>query len=197
VHGTIKDHADIAKFISAAVTALAGEGKAEVARLAVDARPIATMVVLRSGATNDSTVWAWKIAHDEDYARFSPGMQILLDVTQVLLDDRTVARADSCAGADHPMSDHIWRERLARADRLVCVGPCDLRSLTASKACAGRQLRPPRRCGICCAAARYRRSTARTITSRSGVESPVRKLSRDASFQPRGSICARSTSCPA
>jgi CelD/BcsL family acetyltransferase involved in cellulose biosynthesis len=118
-----RDHADIAKFMTTAVTALAGEGKAEVARLAVDARPIAAMVVLRSGATNDSTVWAWKIAYDEDYARISPGVQILLDVTQRLLDDPTVARADSCASADHPMIDHIWRERLALADRLICVGP--------------------------------------------------------------------------
>jgi CelD/BcsL family acetyltransferase involved in cellulose biosynthesis len=118
-----RDHADIAKFMTTAVTALAGEGKADVARLAVAARPIAAMVVLRSGAATESTAWAWKIAYDEDYARFSPGVQILLDVTQTLLDDPTVARADSCASADHPMIDHVWRERLALADRLICVGP--------------------------------------------------------------------------
>jgi CelD/BcsL family acetyltransferase involved in cellulose biosynthesis len=118
-----RDHADIATFMTTAVTALAGEGKTEVARLAIDERAIAAMVVLRSGAAKESTAWTWKIAYDEDYARFSPGVQILLDVTQALLDDPTVARADSCASADHPMIDHIWRERLALADRLICVGP--------------------------------------------------------------------------
>jgi GNAT acetyltransferase-like protein len=110
--------ADVAGFMTAAVTALAGEGKARIARLCVGERPIAAMVTLRSGAT----AWCWKVAYDESYARFSPGVQILLDVTQTLLDDPAVARADSCATADHPMIDHVWRERLALADRLVSVG---------------------------------------------------------------------------
>jgi CelD/BcsL family acetyltransferase involved in cellulose biosynthesis len=117
-----RNHADIAAFMSSAVSDLAREGKASVARLSVDARAIAAMIVLRSGATSATTAWAWKIAYDERFARFSPGVQILLDVSQALLDDRTVVRADSCASADHPMIDHIWRERLALADRLVCVG---------------------------------------------------------------------------
>jgi CelD/BcsL family acetyltransferase involved in cellulose biosynthesis len=77
------------------------------------------IVTLRSGAS----AWGWKIAYDEDFARFSPGVQLLLDVTQGLLDDPGVVRADSCATADHPMIDHIWRERLALADRLVSVAP--------------------------------------------------------------------------
>jgi hypothetical protein len=28
-------------------------------------------------------------------------------------------RADSCATADHPMIDHLWRERLALTDLLI------------------------------------------------------------------------------
>jgi CelD/BcsL family acetyltransferase involved in cellulose biosynthesis len=108
----------ITAFMLAAVTALADEGKARVARLCVDERPIAAMVTLRNGAG----AWCWKIAYDEDYARYSPGVQILLNVTQRLLDDPSIARADSCATADHPMIDHIWRERLELADRLLSVG---------------------------------------------------------------------------
>jgi CelD/BcsL family acetyltransferase involved in cellulose biosynthesis len=112
-------HAGIAQFMTAAVAALAAEGKAQVARLSVDAKPIAALVTLRSA----DTAWCWKIAYDESFARGSPGVQILLDVTQVLLDDVSLARADSCATADHPMIDHVWRERLALADRLLCVDP--------------------------------------------------------------------------
>ena len=50
-------------------------------------------------------------------------MQLLLDVTQECLDDPNIARADSCAEDNHPMIDHIWRERLVVADRLIRVGP--------------------------------------------------------------------------
>jgi hypothetical protein len=49
-------------------------------------------------------------------------VQLLLDVTQALLDDGTIARADSCATADHPMIDHIWRERLVLSDQLIGIG---------------------------------------------------------------------------
>jgi hypothetical protein len=61
-------------------------------------------------------------------------VQILLDVTQALLDDPTIARADSCATADHPMIDHVWRERLALADRLLCVSQA--RSFNFALVCA-------------------------------------------------------------
>jgi hypothetical protein len=56
-------------------------------------------------------------------ARASPGVQLLLTVTETLLADRTLTRADSCATADHPMIDHVWRERLVLADRLMRVTP--------------------------------------------------------------------------
>ena len=32
-------------------------------------------------------------------------------------------RTDSCATANHPMIDHIWRERLMLCDRLIGVRP--------------------------------------------------------------------------
>jgi CelD/BcsL family acetyltransferase involved in cellulose biosynthesis len=108
-------------FVVEAVSALAAEGKASVSRLALDGRAIATIVTLRSG----DEAWCWKIAYDEAYSRSSPGVQLLLDVTEGLLSDARIARADSCATADHPMIDHIWRERLALSDRLMCVAKCD------------------------------------------------------------------------
>src|SRR5262249_6101934 len=114
-----RGRAEIAQFMTTAVAALASEAKAQIARLSVDAKPIAALVTLRSG----DTAWCWKIAYDEGYARFSPGVQVLLDATQALLDDTSLVRADSCATADHPMIDHVWRERLALADRLVSVSP--------------------------------------------------------------------------
>jgi hypothetical protein len=101
-----------------AVTGLARAGKARIDRLFAGEQPIAALVTLQSG----TTAWCWKIAYDERFARFSPGVQLLIDLTRGLLDDSNVARADSCATAGHPMIDHIWRERLALADHLMRPG---------------------------------------------------------------------------
>ena len=126
----VRAHDDIRRFVTAAISGLAAEGKASVSRLTIDGRPIAAEVTLRSG----DTAWCWKIAYDEAFARASPGVQLILDVTETLLEDASLARADSCATADHPMIDHIWRERLVLADRLMWLGPG--RSLSFATACA-------------------------------------------------------------
>jgi CelD/BcsL family acetyltransferase involved in cellulose biosynthesis len=112
-------HPPIRRFMAAAVSTLAAEGKARVDRLVLAGRPIAASVTLRSG----NAAWAWKIAYDEAHARASPGVQLMHDLTESLLADTTIARVDSCATADHPMIDHMWRERLALADRLIAVRP--------------------------------------------------------------------------
>jgi Acetyltransferase (GNAT) domain len=109
----------VAQFVETAVAALAAEGKAQVVRLCLDEEAIAGLVTLRSGGN----AWCWKIAYDEQYARASPGVQILLDATESLLGDPCIARSDSCATPDHPMIDHIWRERLSLVDRLISPGP--------------------------------------------------------------------------
>ncbi len=110
---------EITGFMRTAVQALGAEGKAQILRLCIDGGAIAAIVTLRSGRT----AWSWKIAYDEDYARFSPGVQIVLDLTGELLVDPSIERVDSCAAAAHPMIDHIWRERLALADRLISLAP--------------------------------------------------------------------------
>ena len=118
--GTAADaNEDIRRFIDTAVAELAGQGKVRIDRLRLDGEAIAAAVTLRSGAM----AWTWKIAYDETFARSSPGVQLMLDVTEALLADSSIGRVDSCATADHPMIDHLWRERLALCDRLIAVRP--------------------------------------------------------------------------
>src|SRR5205807_10669706 len=90
---------------------------------------------LRSAATG----WCWKIANDARSARAWPGVQLLTDVTQTLLDDPGLARADSCATENHPMIDHAWRERLVLAERLIRVRSGS--TFTFAFACALEALR--------------------------------------------------------
>jgi len=105
------------QFMTSAVGALAGQGQAAIHRLCIDGKAIAACITLRSG----HSAWCWKIAYDEEYARFSPGAQLLVRVTDDLLSDATIASADSLATPEHPLVDHIWRERCTMSDRLIAV----------------------------------------------------------------------------
>jgi CelD/BcsL family acetyltransferase involved in cellulose biosynthesis len=109
----------ICGFMRAALQGLAREGKVAVNRILIDGRAIAAAITLRSA----DCAWFWKIAYDERFARFSPGVLLTIALTESLLDDNELARVDSCADADHPMIDHIWRERLPLCDLMVAVRP--------------------------------------------------------------------------
>jgi CelD/BcsL family acetyltransferase involved in cellulose biosynthesis len=112
-------HDEIRSFIKAAVTGLAAQGKVAINRILIDGRAIAATIMLRSA----DAAWFWKIVYDENFAQYSPGVILTLVVTEELVDDAAIARTDSCATPNHPMIDHIWRERLALCDRLVAVRP--------------------------------------------------------------------------
>ncbi|HZD91500.1 MAG TPA: GNAT family N-acetyltransferase, partial [Pseudolabrys sp.] len=105
------------RFFRQAVADLARDGKARVDLLRVGDRVIATTVALRSG----DSLFGWKMAYDEGYAKYSPGAQLMLGLTEDVLADGSLARVDSCAAANHPMIDHLWRDRHAIADRLLPV----------------------------------------------------------------------------
>jgi CelD/BcsL family acetyltransferase involved in cellulose biosynthesis len=110
---------ELRRFAETAVDALARQGQASVARLLLGSQPIACIVTLQSAGG----AWCWKIAYDESLARFSPGVQAMMELTDALLADDTVAFADSCATPDHPMIDHLWRERLVMADLMIALRP--------------------------------------------------------------------------
>lgn len=110
---------DIRRFVTAAISGLAAEGKVAINRILIDGRAIAATIILRSG----DTAWFWKIVYDEEFARHSPGVILTVAVTEELVEDATLLRTDSCATANHPMIDHIWRERLTFCDRLIGVRP--------------------------------------------------------------------------
>lgn len=131
-------------FVRAAVEGLAREGRVCIERILVDGQAIAAAIILRSGRS----AWFWKIAYDEAFARFSPGVMLSVALTDDLLEDLTIARTDSCATANHPMIDRLWRERLAFCDRLIAVRPqarfalaCRLESLRTAALAGAKRLR--------------------------------------------------------
>jgi len=119
-------------FLKEAVGALAAEGKARIDLLTLDEKPLAAAITLFSGGR----AWFWKTAYDEDYARFSPGVQLALDLTEELGGDAKISLVDSCAVAGHPMIDHLWSERLAIADWMMPLdagGPALAAAMAAEK----------------------------------------------------------------
>lgn len=65
--------------------------------------------------------YSFKTAFDESYARFSPGVLLQCENLDILRREG-VAWSDSCAAADHPMIDHIWRERRAIGRVSIAIG---------------------------------------------------------------------------
>jgi CelD/BcsL family acetyltransferase involved in cellulose biosynthesis len=104
-----------AAFIRRAVTALAETGHCEIATLRAGATPVAAAIVLR----HLDRAFYFKLGVDERFAKFSPGVQLTLEVTRHLCADPAIVVADSMAAPDHPMINPIWRGRLAIGDVLI------------------------------------------------------------------------------
>jgi CelD/BcsL family acetyltransferase involved in cellulose biosynthesis len=104
-----------ARFIRRATTALAASGQCEIVTLRSGETPVAAGVVLR----HQDRAFFFKIGVDQRFAKFSPGVQLTLELTRHLCADPAIASADSTASPDHPMINPIWRGRFAIGDVLI------------------------------------------------------------------------------
>jgi CelD/BcsL family acetyltransferase involved in cellulose biosynthesis len=102
-------------FIRRATAALAETGQCEIVSLRAGATAVAAGIVLR----HQDRAFFFKIGVDERFAKFSPGVQLTLDLTRHLCGDPAIASADSTASPDHPMINPIWRGRFAIGDVFI------------------------------------------------------------------------------
>lgn len=116
-------------FFRAVVTGAFEAGRLDFQRLDLDSRAIAMLVNFRTPPGS----WSFKIAYDEEFARFSPGVLIELENLPRVLNDRELEWMDSCAIQDHPMINSLWGER--RAIVQVSVPLSGLRRQTIFRAC--------------------------------------------------------------
>lgn len=96
-----------AAFFREAAESAARVGALQIARIALDGAPIAMMVnfgVKREG-------YRFKICHDPQFARFSPGVLLELEFLEAQQGMGPEAFMDSCARADHPMINSLWPDR--------------------------------------------------------------------------------------
>jgi CelD/BcsL family acetyltransferase involved in cellulose biosynthesis len=79
-------------------------GRLEFQRLDLDGRAIAMLVNFITAPGS----WSFKIAYDEELARFSPGVMIEMRNMERVLSAPEIDWMDSCAIEDHPMIDSLW-----------------------------------------------------------------------------------------
>ncbi len=97
------------------LTALFAEGKLRFWQITLDGKAVASLFAF----VECGRVTLGKIAHDETFAKYSPGVQIIIDATADFFADPRIALADANAIPNHPMIDRIWRDRLPMANVLV------------------------------------------------------------------------------
>lgn len=120
-------------FFRDAIANAAQDGLLDMLRIDVDAAPIAMLVNFRLGRG----AFSYKIAFDERFARFSPGILIEIDNMRAALSDPGLDWSDSCAAPNHPMIDGIWAERRRIVQYRVALKGRGLRRVARRVAFAG------------------------------------------------------------
>lgn len=104
-----------ARFARATAADMSARGAFEVVELTLNGTTIASGLVMRQG---DRALF-FKVAYDESFARLSVGVQLTLELTRRFIADKSLKLFDSTARAEHPMIDHLWRERLRIGDLYI------------------------------------------------------------------------------
>jgi CelD/BcsL family acetyltransferase involved in cellulose biosynthesis len=104
-----------AAFVRRATSALAATGQCEIVTLRAGETPVAAAIVLR----HLDRAFYFKLGVDERFAKYSPGVQLTLELSRHLCADPAIRMVDSTAAPDHPMINPIWRGRLAIGDVLI------------------------------------------------------------------------------
>ena len=86
--------------------------------LFLNGQPVAMLFSFRAGAG----IFAFKIAYDETFAKYSPGVQVMLASLANLHHDSRFAWIDSCAESDHSMVNRLLQDKRTINTVLLSTG---------------------------------------------------------------------------
>jgi CelD/BcsL family acetyltransferase involved in cellulose biosynthesis len=86
-------------------------------RLRSGNRPIA----YKANFLSEPGAFAFKIAYDEHYSSFSPGVLLEIENIRRFHSKPNLAWMDSCADANHFMANHLWSDRRVVQTTLVAA----------------------------------------------------------------------------
>ena len=125
-------HAGTATFTRTMLRTFARNGQCRIDSLELDGRALAMAVILQGQGRAHS----WKIAFDESYAHYSPGVQLMIELTRRQLADPDILLTDSCAVEGDPMIERLWTDRQDIVDVVIAARPG---SPAAAQAALGRE----------------------------------------------------------
>ncbi|MCV0394115.1 MAG: GNAT family N-acetyltransferase [Rhizobiaceae bacterium] len=108
-----------AAFAREAIHRLSEADLVRVHLLTLDEEIIASLIVF----IEHGEAYTWKTAYDEDFAAYSPGALLMLDVTRSHLEDPNIVSTDSCAVPDHPVVSRMWTERREIGTMVIGLRP--------------------------------------------------------------------------
>ncbi len=113
--GSRQSHRD---YLFETTKAAAARGQLMMLALRLDGKPIAMKLnfLVNGGG------YAFKIAFDEKYSRYSPGMLLELENIRRLHDNHCIGWMDSLAAANHQLKNRVWLDRTAIVTFLVAPG---------------------------------------------------------------------------
>ncbi len=100
---------DERQFAESLIHNAAERGQLMMLKMMLDGKVIAIKLNLLSATQG---AYALKIAYDEQYAAYSPGVLLELENIYTVLDDTNLSWMDSCAIPNHPMINKLWNQRL-------------------------------------------------------------------------------------
>lgn len=111
-------------------------------KLCLDGKPIA----MKCSYTGGRGAFSLKIAYDEEYSRFSPGVLLELENIGEVLGDPNIDWMDSCAIPNHPMINRLWTERRKLCDMIISTERVSSKLITSGisrlrRVCRNRSLR--------------------------------------------------------
>ncbi|MGI9400954.1 MAG: GNAT family N-acetyltransferase [Rhizobiaceae bacterium] len=123
-----------AAFARQAVGQLARQKRAAVYSMRLDGSSIASLIMLKSG----TRYYPWKIAYDENYQVFAPGVQLLLHATSDMLRIPGFSFSDS-QSPPGAVVDRLWTDRMNLGTLIVAPGSSGTRKINALQAAIDRK----------------------------------------------------------
>ena len=109
---------DTSNFVRTMLWSAARQDRVRIASLAIEGQTIASVIMLTAGDHG----YLWKIAYDEAFAKFSPGVLLIEEFSQHILTENTLAVVDSCTEPGNVMIEGLWSGRIALCDLMIGLG---------------------------------------------------------------------------
>lgn len=101
-----------ATYFKELVHGLAPDENIKIYRLYCGQDLLSSALLVHSG----TEAWCWKIAFNEDFASYSPGLLLTKYMTEYLCDETDVTSVDSCSIQGNNLTETIWDGRLEISD---------------------------------------------------------------------------------